>query len=156
MKNCGKTRWCYGDINSIIVPVDSGVVILPGDILFVCDERVVPADLYRIAYESYATKGDMYGAGQFLGVAMQGSMRENQWIRIATTGVFEFELRKGSLGKIPGNPVGVWFGDCRSCDVTTDMDYIDGITLIGVVAATNAVPEGKCMVDISSDYYCRP
>ena len=83
-------RWRYGDTNPVMAkPGD--ILIEIGDLVFVTDDFIVPTMDYG------AGRIDSDDAAQilkekFLGVSMQQSRPGDlQPIRIATTGVFEFE-----------------------------------------------------------------
>jgi hypothetical protein len=116
-----KTRWRYGDRNPVVSAVDSASVIEIGDLLY--QERhefhelgasAKPASM--VQYESrpeLAGKGDeAYEvirqerfAEDFLGVAMQRSRSgDTDPVRVATTGVFEFDCPSGTfeLGDMMG------------------------------------------------------
>lgn len=83
-------RWRYGETNPLMLPVDSATVIEIGDLVYLDTDDAKPAS-------SQADQG-VEAANQELfhdklaGVAMQASRDgETQPIRVATTGVFEFD-----------------------------------------------------------------
>jgi len=83
-------RWRYGDTNPVVAAVDSATVIEIGDLLWQdaddAKTAAVRADLGTEAANQAAL------AEKFLGVAMQRSRSgETAPIRVATTGVFEFD-----------------------------------------------------------------
>jgi hypothetical protein len=96
-------RWRYGDTNPVIVPVDSATVIEIGDLVFMEVDDARPAgqdtnsdgtgDLWNtnlaVTQEAFHDK--------FLGVAMQRSRAGDvEPIRVATTGVFEYDAASGT------------------------------------------------------------
>jgi hypothetical protein len=91
-----KMRWRYGDTNPVVAAVDSDTVIEIGDLLMQVTDDARPA-----------STTDDPGLFQtvFLGVAMQRSRAgETAPIRVATTGVFEFDCPSGifELGDMVG------------------------------------------------------
>jgi len=85
-----RMRWRYGDTNPVVAAVDSATVIEIGDLLWQdaddAKTAAVRADLGTEAANQAAL------AEKFLGVAMQRSRSgETAPIRVATTGVFEFD-----------------------------------------------------------------
>jgi hypothetical protein len=96
-------RWRYGDTNPIIAPVDSATVVEIGDLVYLDTDDVKPAS-------SQADQGTLLLNQQvfqdnFLGVAMQASAAgDTTPLRIATTGVFEFDCASATfeLGKLIG------------------------------------------------------
>jgi hypothetical protein len=83
-------RWRYGDTSPVMLPVDSSTVIEIGDMLYLDNDDAKPAS-------AQADQGSEGGNQQlfhdlFAGVAMQASRSgDTQPIRVATTGVFEFD-----------------------------------------------------------------
>ena len=85
-----KMRWRYGETNPVVgqVPADQAVEI--GDLVFYENDQVKPAS--RQVNQTTKAQNQALFAGKFLGVAMQGSPEgETGAVRVATTGVFEFE-----------------------------------------------------------------
>jgi len=85
-----KMRWRYGDTNPVVAAVDAATAIEIGDLVWLDTDDAKPAS-------SQADQGSE-GANQeafadkFLGVAMQRSRSgDTAGIRVATTGVFEFD-----------------------------------------------------------------
>ena len=81
-------RWRYGDTKPVVAKVDSNTVIKIGDLLYLSDNKAVPAANMT-----------------FLGVAMQHSgAGESAPIRISTSGIFEFECPSAvyELGDLVG------------------------------------------------------
>jgi hypothetical protein len=91
-------RWRYGDTNPVVAPVDSATVIEIGDLVYLDTDDAKPA-----GYDANGDgTGDLWNTNlattqeafhdKFLGVAMQRSRAgDTEAIRVATTGVFEFD-----------------------------------------------------------------
>ncbi|MBN2579247.1 MAG: hypothetical protein JXB10_09670 [Pirellulales bacterium] len=85
-----KMRWRYGDTNPVIAAVDASTVIEIGDLIYQDVDDARPASS-QVDQGSEETNQE-YFALRFLGVAMQRSRAdETTPIRVATTGVFEFD-----------------------------------------------------------------
>jgi hypothetical protein len=85
-----KMRWRYGDTNPVIAAVDAATVIEIGDLLYQETDDARPASS-QADQEGKEANQTLF-AGKFLGVAMQRSRAgETAPIRVATTGVFEFD-----------------------------------------------------------------
>ena len=83
-------RWRYGDTNPVIAPVQSAEVIEIGDLLYYESGYAKTASSATDQLNKADNQEEFHNA--FLGVAMQSSpASESQSIRIATTGVFEFD-----------------------------------------------------------------
>jgi hypothetical protein len=98
-----KMRWRYGDTNPVIASVDVGTVIEIGDLVYQQVDDARPASS-QLDQGSEATNQELF-VGKFLGVAMQRSRSgETTPIRVATTGVFEFDCPSGAfeLGDLVG------------------------------------------------------
>ncbi len=88
-------RWRYGDTNPVMLEVDSATTIEIGDLVYLDTDDAKPAT----ALADQGTEALNRGAFQdtFAGVAMQCSAAgETSPLRIATTGVFEFECTTGT------------------------------------------------------------
>ena len=89
-------RWRYGDTSPVMMPVDAATVIEIGDLLFYDTDDAKPAS-------AQADQGTESGNQQlfhdgFAGVAMQASAAgDTAPIRVATTGVFEFDCVSATL-----------------------------------------------------------
>jgi len=89
-------RWRYGDTSPVMLPVDSASVIEIGDMLYQDTDDAKPAS-------AQTDQGTESGNQQlfhdnFAGVAMQASPSgSTQPIRVATTGVFEFDFVSTTL-----------------------------------------------------------
>jgi hypothetical protein len=82
-------RWRYGDTNPVMLPVDSATVIEIGDLVYLDTDDAKPASS-RADQGSLALNQEALH-DSFVGVAMQASASgDDQGIRIATSGVFEF------------------------------------------------------------------
>jgi hypothetical protein len=98
-----KMRWRYGDTNPVVAAVDSATVIEIGDLVWQDTDDAKPASSRSDAGSETANQELM--AEKFLGVAMQRSRSgDTAPIRVATTGVFEFDCPSGTfeLGDLVG------------------------------------------------------
>jgi hypothetical protein len=85
-----KMRWRYGDTNPVVAAVDSATVIEIGDLVYQDTDDAKPASSQ--ADQGSETANQELFADNFLGVAMQRSRAgDTAPIRVATTGVFEFD-----------------------------------------------------------------
>jgi hypothetical protein len=84
-------RWRFGDTNPVVAAVSSSTVIEIGDLLWQDTNQAKPASyLPSAGKDAHDLQEDL--ADSFLGVAMQRSRAGDiDPIRIATTGVFEFD-----------------------------------------------------------------
>jgi hypothetical protein len=91
-----KMRWRYGDTNPVVAAVDSATVIEIGDLVMQDTDDAKPASM--LADQGSEAANQAAFAGAFLGVAMQRSRNgETAPIRVATTGVFEFDCPSGTF-----------------------------------------------------------
>jgi len=98
-----KMRWRYGDTNPVIAAVDSATVIEIGDLVYQDTDDAKPAAAQ--ADQGSETANQTLLSDNFLGVAMQRSRAgDTDPIRVATTGVFEFDCPSGTfeLGDLVG------------------------------------------------------
>jgi hypothetical protein len=98
-----KMRWRYGDTNPVVAAVDSATVIEIGDFIYQDTDDAKPASSQ--ADQSSETANQQLFADNFLGVAMQRSRSgDTDPIRVAATGVFEFDCPSGTfeLGDLVG------------------------------------------------------
>ncbi|MEN6450369.1 MAG: hypothetical protein ABFC96_07760 [Thermoguttaceae bacterium] len=96
-------RWRYGDTNPVVAAVDAETIIEIGDLLWHDTNDAKPAS--AIASLGSKAANQQAFARAFLGVAMQRSRSgETAPIRVATTGVFEFDCPSGTfeLGNLIG------------------------------------------------------
>jgi hypothetical protein len=91
-----KMRWRYGDTNPVVAAVDSGTVIEIGDLVLLDTDDAKPAS--TMTDHGAKTTNQEAFATAFLGVAMQRSRNgETAPIRVATTGVFEFDCASATF-----------------------------------------------------------
>lgn len=91
-----KMRWRYGDTNPVMAAVDSATVIEIGDLLYHDTDDAKPASAQ--ADQGTKVANQQLFAGYFLGVAMQRSRAgDTDAIRVATSGVFEFDCTSGTF-----------------------------------------------------------
>ena len=91
-----KMRWRYGDTNPVVAAVDSATVIEIGDLLWQDTDDAKPATSQTDQGSETANQETL--ADNFLGVAMQRSRSgDTAPIRVATTGVFEFDCPSGTF-----------------------------------------------------------
>ncbi len=89
-------RWRYGDTSPVMLPVDSATVIEIGDMLYLDTDDAKPAASQ--ADQGTKTANQQLFHDVFAGVAMQASRNgDTQPIRVATTGVFEFDCVSTTL-----------------------------------------------------------
>jgi len=98
-----KMRWRYGDTNPVVAAVDSATVMEIGDVVYLDGDDAKPASSQADQGNEPANQELL--ADNFLGVAMQRSRAgDTAPIRVATTGVFEFDCPSGTfeLGDLVG------------------------------------------------------
>ena len=98
-----RMRWRYGDTNPVVAAVDSATVIEIGDLLWQDTDDAKPASAQ--ADQGSESANQQLFTTKFLGVAMQRSRNGDTGpIRVATTGVFEFDSSAGAfeLGALIG------------------------------------------------------
>ena len=89
-------RWRYGDTNPVLLPVESATVIEIGDLIYLDTDNAKPASVQ--SDEGTAAANQQLFHDTFVGVAMQASPDgETQSIRVATTGVFEFDCASAEI-----------------------------------------------------------
>jgi hypothetical protein len=143
-----KMRWRYGDTNPVVAAVDSATVIEIGDLVWHDTDDAKPA--------SAASNVGGWGptiqsfVRLFLGVAMQRSRSgDTAPIRVATTGVFEFDCPSGvfELGNFVGPSMEEGGGQITNQVVT----LIGSANLtIGRLAKREASVVTSVLVDIRS------
>jgi len=97
-------RWRYGETNPIMIPVEIDIVIEIGDLVYLDSGTAKPASEQTDQGALAANQETFHD--QFLGVAMQASpTASTEPIRIATTGVFEFDcaLATHEIGDLLGS-----------------------------------------------------
>ena len=96
-------RWRYGDTNPVVAAVGAATAIEIGDLLWQDVDNAKPASAQADQGSAPANQEEF--AANFLGVAMQRSRAGDALpIRVATTGVFEFDVPAGNreLGDLIG------------------------------------------------------
>ncbi|HEX4415163.1 MAG TPA: hypothetical protein VH107_16135 [Lacipirellulaceae bacterium] len=89
-------RWRYGDTCPVVLPVDSATVIEIGDLVYLDSDDAKPASAQTDQGTKLANQQLFHDI--FAGVAMQASRSgDTQPIRVATTGVFEFDCVSTTL-----------------------------------------------------------
>ncbi|MHC4398604.1 MAG: hypothetical protein ACYTG0_02890 [Planctomycetota bacterium] len=143
-----KMRWRYGDTNPVVAAVDSGTVIEIGDLVYQDTDDAKPASSQ--ADQGSETANQELFADNFLGVAMQRSRSgDTDPIRVATTGVFEFDCPSGTfeLGNLVGvdeNAVGNGLLDQQVASVSASK------YAVGRVAKRLATAATAVLVDVRS------
>lgn len=97
-------RWRYGDTSPVMLPVDATTVIEIGDLVYLETDDARPASVQADAGTEAANQEAFHD--KFAGVAMQASRNgDTQPIRVATSGVFEFDCLAGTyeVGKLIGS-----------------------------------------------------
>jgi hypothetical protein len=141
-------RWRYGDTNPVVAAVDSGTVIEIGDLVYQDVDDAKPASAQ--ADQGSETANQELFADNFLGVAMQRSRSgDTDPIRVATTGVFEFDCPSGTfeLGDLVGvdeNAGGDGLLDQQVAAVSASKYAVGRVAKRGSTAAT------RVLVDIRS------
>ncbi len=99
-------RWRYGETNPVLIPVLSDTVIEIGDLVYLDTNNAQPAGAVEDQGSTANNQGWFHD--RFAGVAMQRSRAgDTEAIRVATTGVFEFNSPSGTheVGELLGvNP----------------------------------------------------
>ena len=143
-----KMRWRYGDTNPVVAAVDANTEIEIGDLLLQDVDDAKPASAQ--ADQGSETANQQAFARSFLGVAMQRSrLGETAPIRVATTGVFEFDCPAGTfeLGDLIGvdeNAAGTALLNQQVARVT-ESSYA-----VGRVAKREAAASSRLLIDIRS------
>ncbi|MEX2316318.1 MAG: hypothetical protein WD669_04140 [Pirellulales bacterium] len=89
-------RWRYGDTSPVILPVDASTVIEIGDMVYLEIDDARPASAQ--ADQGTEAANQQLFHSKFAGVAMQASPSgDSTPIRVATTGVFEFDILSTTL-----------------------------------------------------------
>jgi len=122
-----KMRWRYGETNPVVLAVNSAVEIEIGDLVYFNSGAAAPASALTFGASLAATQQAFHD--KFAGVAMQQSrVGDTQDIRVATTGVFEFDCASATFD------VGARIGVDKNSGGTALMDQ-------QVVAVASANPE---------------
>lgn len=143
-----KMRWRYGDTNPVVAAVDANTVIEIGDLVLLDTDDAKPASAFAWT-TNLATTQDAFD-DKFLGVAMQRSRAgETAPIRVATTGVFEFDCASatfelGDLVGVSANAGGTALLNQQVVKVAS-AQYA-----VGRVAKRQAAAAGSVLVDVRS------
>ena len=145
-----KMRWRYGDTNPVVAAVDSGTVIEIGDLIYQDVDDAKPASSQ--ADQGSETANQELFADSFLGVAMQRSRSgDTDPIRVATTGVFEFDAASGTfeLGDLVGadeNAGGDGLLDQQVASVSASQYAIGRVAKRVATAATSVLVDVRSTV----------
>jgi hypothetical protein len=124
-------RWRYGDTSPVMMPVDAATVIEIGDLLFYDTDDAKPAA--SMPDQGSETANQQLFHDNFAGVAMQASAAgDADPIRVATTGVFEFDCASATLE----------LGDLMGGDENVGGTALLNQTVAKVASANAAV--GRC------------
>jgi hypothetical protein len=143
-----KMRWRYGDTNPVVAAVDSATVIEIGDLVMQDTDDAKPASM--LANQGNKAANQAAFVNSFLGVAMQRSRSgETSPIRVATTGVFEFDCSSatfelGDMLGADGNTAGTGLLNQQAAKVTVSAGAV------GRVAKRQAAAGTSVLVDILS------
>jgi len=141
-------RWRYGDTNPVLLPVDVGYSIEIGDLVYLEIDDARPASS-QADQLTLAANQEMFH-DKFLGVAMQAAdVGGVAAIRIATSGVFEFDCLSESF------EVGDLVGSREEATGTQlDTQIVTGVATenlaIGRCVKRVPTPGSKVLVDIAS------
>ena len=141
-------RWRYGDPSSVVAAADSASAIEIGDLLWLDGQLAKPAARYSPAGNPQQTRQGF--AGKFLGVAMQQNPAgEGGPIRVATTGVFEFDCVSSTFEL--GDWVGVAIDEQSGRPLSQKVVKVTtAAEAIGRVAKRAPQATEKVLVDICS------
>jgi hypothetical protein len=124
-------RWRYGDTCPVMLPVDSATVVEIGDMVYLDVDDAKPASAQGDQGTEMSNQQLFHDV--FAGVAMQASRSgDTQPIRVATTGVFEFDCLSTTLE----------VGDLMGSDENGGGTALLNQTVAKVTAANAAV--GRC------------
>jgi hypothetical protein len=143
-----KMRWRYGDTNPVVAAVDSATVIEIGDLVWQdTDDAKTASQLTNHGNEA-ANQEAL--ANKFLGVAMQRSRSgETSPVRVATTGVFEFDCPSGTFEL--GDMVGADDNTAGNALLNQQVTKVSqGRYAIGRVAKRQSTSAASVLVDIRS------
>lgn len=143
-----KMRWRYGDTNPVVAAVDAATVIEIGDLVLQDTDDAKPASSQ--ADQGTEAANQELLADKFLGVAMQRSRSgETAPIRVATTGVFEFDCPSDTfeLGNLVGADENVAGNALLNQQVAK---VAASASAIGRVAKRQATAATSVLVDIRS------
>jgi len=143
-----KMRWRYGDTNPVVAAVDSATVIEIGDFVYQDTDDAKAASAQ--ADQGSETANQQLFATNFLGVAMQRSRSgDTSPVRVATTGVFEFDCPSGTFEL--GDLIGVDEDETGDALSDQQVDAVGSSSYaIGRVARRVAEAATTLLVDIRS------
>jgi len=143
-----RMRWRYGDTNPVIAAVDAATQIAIGDLLYQEVNDARPAATQTDLGSEEANQ-DAF-AEKFLGVAMQRSRDgETAPVRVATTGVFEFDCPADTFEL--GDLVGVDENALGNALMNQQVGKVsDARYAIGRVARREPVPTTSVLIDVRS------
>ena len=143
-----KMRWRYGDTNPVVAAVDAATVIEIGDLVLQDTDDAKPAA--SLSDRGTETANQEGLADGFLGVAMQRSRSgETAPIRVATTGVFEFDCPSGTFEL--GDLVGADENSTGDALLNQQVDKVAASKYaIGRVAKRQSAAATSVLVDIRS------
>lgn len=124
-------RWRYGDTNPVMLAVDSATVIEIGDLIYQDTDDAKPAS--TLSDQGTAALNQQALQGGFVGVAMQcSSAGETNAIRVATSGVFEFDCGSATFE----------VGDLLGASEDADGTALEDQKLVTVSVVSAAI--GRC------------
>jgi len=142
-----KMRWRYGETNPVVGLVSDTVAVEIGDLVYYESDAVKPASS-QTNQTTKALNQSMF-AGKFLGVAMQSSpLGMATSIRIATTGVFEFDTKSQTF--VLGALVGIDELPGRTGLENQKVDTAVAVGAIGRIARREPAASGTILVAIKS------
>lgn len=143
-------RWRYGETNAVLAAVDSPTIIEIGDLLFLDTDEKSQLDVKPASLLSPPNQGLF--RDRFIGVAMQRSRSgDTESIRVATTGVFEFDCGFDSyeIGDLIGIEVSADSSQWFLCDQFV-AKVIDEKLAIGRCAYHTANANKKVLICINT------
>ena len=143
-----KMRWRYGDTNPVVAAVEAATVIEIGDLVWQDTDDAKPASSRTDGGSETANQESF--ADTFLGVAMQRSRSgDTAPIRVATTGVFEFDCPSDTFEL--GDLVGVDENAAGNALLNQQVAKVgDSRYAIGRVAKRQSAETTNVLVDIRS------
>ncbi len=134
-----KMRWRYGDTNPVVAAPAPSVDIEIGDIVYQVEDEALPVKQLIDSTVDPAS-------ADFLGVAMQRSRKgETMPIRVATTGVFEFDIVDTTRPHVLGQLISIVAGENQKVNFSSPK--YGGI---GRIAKRNPSGAQTVLVDIRS------
>lgn len=141
-----RMRWRYGDTNPVVAAVDEETVVEIGDLVWQDGDDAKRASQLLGSGTPDENRGVFLE--RFLGVAMQRSRRgETAPIRVATTGVFEFDCASSAF------ELGDLIGPAASGDSLLDQQVVKVLgpaQAVGRAARREPAAGTRVLVDIRS------